>query len=105
MTTHPIIDNPFTLSFGRKPNEYISRLAQTELIIDSFSGANPVTQAYMLSGIRGSGKTVLLTEIADRLREQKWVVVDLNPTVDCCTALHQNYIIPPASVKSSSRRG
>ena len=28
--------NPFTLSFGKKPVQYISRIAQTDRIIDDF---------------------------------------------------------------------
>ena len=31
------MNNPFTLSFGKKPVQYISRIAQTERIIGDFT--------------------------------------------------------------------
>lgn len=43
----------------------------------------PSYQAAVLTGIRGSGKTVAMTGIANRLRKEKdWIVVDLNPERD-----------------------
>ena len=48
-------------------------------IFDDFCEEEPSQQVYMLTGIRGSGKTVLLTEISDRFRkEDDWIVIDLN---------------------------
>lgn len=82
------MNNPFTLSFGKKPNLYISRLAQTEQIIDSFTSENPISQSYMITGVRGSGKTVLMTNIAAQIAEDKsWIVVELNPTRDLLNSL------------------
>lgn len=76
-------DNPFTLTFGKQPAEYISRYENTETIISTFEGENPVSQAYLIEGIRGSGKTVLMTTIANELRKRdEWIIVDLNPTQD-----------------------
>ena len=38
---------------------------------------------YMITGVRGAGKTVLMTSIAKELTEdKKWVVVELNPELD-----------------------
>ena len=50
--------NPFTLSFGRKPEQYIARLVQTEEIVQDFLQDRPSSQVYMITGVRGSGKTV-----------------------------------------------
>ena len=52
-------DNPFTLTFGKKPNRYINRYESTNDIISTFEADNPISQTYLISGIRGSGKTVL----------------------------------------------
>ena len=74
-------DNPFTLTFGKQPNEYISRYENTETIISTFDGENPVSQAYLIEGIRGSGKTVLMTAITSELaKRDEWVIIDLNST-------------------------
>ena len=44
------MDNPFTLSFGKKPLQYISRISQTAEIIDNFTARQPSNQIYMLTG-------------------------------------------------------
>ena len=72
-------NNPFTLTFGRQPLKYISRDAHTNNIITSFCSDPPICQTWLISGIRGCGKTVLMTSVAKGLAEKKdWVVVDLN---------------------------
>ena len=68
--------NPFTLSFGKKPVQYISRIAQTNQIIDNFNAESSPNQIYMLTGVRGSGKTVMMSNIADAMREEgNWIVI------------------------------
>ncbi len=75
--------NPFTIVFGRKPAEMIERFPQRHEILDNFTSPNANQQLYMITGIRGSGKTVLMTSIADTLRQEKdWIVIELNPELD-----------------------
>ena len=62
------MNNPFTLSFGKKPVQYISRIAQTERIIGDFTAEESPNQIYMITGVRGSGKTVMMTNIASEIR-------------------------------------
>ena len=77
------MNNPFTLSFGKKPTQFISRITQTNEIVDNFKAEQPSNQIYMLTGVRGSGKTVLMTTIANMLREgEAWIVLELNPERD-----------------------
>ncbi len=74
-------NNPFSLTFGRKPSQYISRYDNMIEIINAFTAENPICQTYLISGIRGSGKTVLMTTVAKELLETgEWYVVDLNST-------------------------
>lgn len=81
------MDNPFSIMFGKEPSQMISRLVQTDQIINSFTQTNPGNQIYMITGVRGSGKTVLMTTISKRLgKEKDWVIIELNPSVDL---LHQ----------------
>ena len=76
------------LSFGKKPQQYISRISQTNEIIDNFTAKEPPNQIYMLTGIRGVGKTVMMTGIADEIKkDNSWVVVELNPTRDLLQSL------------------
>ena len=41
----------------------------------------------MITGIRGSGKTVLLTDISEYFERREWIVIDLVPTYDLISSL------------------
>ncbi|MCR4837469.1 MAG: ATP-binding protein [Eubacterium sp.] len=76
-----MMENPFTLTFGKPPEQFINRYDQTEQIKSYFLGKSPVSQIYLIEGVRGSGKTVLMTSIANDFSEDdEWVVLNLNPT-------------------------
>ena len=76
-------ENPFTLTFGKEPLEYINRYDNMDEVIRTFDARNPISHAYMIEGIRGSGKTVLMTSIANQLKTNKdWIVIDLNAISD-----------------------
>lgn len=82
------MNNPFTLSFGKKPLQYISRIMQTNQIIESFNAEIPSNQIFMITGVRVSGKTVMMTNIADEIRaDESWIVVELNPMRDLLQSL------------------
>lgn len=69
-------NNPFVLTFGLKPNNYISRIKQSEEVISAFKAKT--NNVYMITGVRGSGKTVMLSHISDHFNDLKdWVVVEL----------------------------
>ena len=76
-------NNPFSLSFGKSPNELISRYDYANQIISTFNSDNPVSNAYLIEGVRGCGKTVLMTSIEKELAQEKnWIIIDLNSTQD-----------------------
>lgn len=71
------MQNPFTHAFGAEPNKYISSILEEE-IIENFSYPNPSEKCYMLTGVRGSGKTVMMSSIARTLAEKDdWFVCNL----------------------------
>ena len=82
------MQNPFTLTFGKSPLVPIERPVQTNEIINAFT-AEPVNQqVFILTGVRGSGKTVMLTEISRKLEERDgWIVIELNPSTDLLKGL------------------
>ena len=83
-----IMKNPFSLTFGKSPQSMIDRNLQNNEIIEGFRDDPPGFQVCMITGVRGSGKTVALTTIADEFRSEKnWIVVDLNPERDMLSAL------------------
>ena len=54
------ISNPYTVSFEKKPKQFIDRSLSTDNILDVFLADEPSNQTYIITGVRGSGKTVLL---------------------------------------------
>lgn len=72
--------NPFTTTFGIEPNAPNKRIKEAGKIISEFS-ATPITNyVYVITGPRGSGKTVLLSNVANELvKDDDWIVVDPGP--------------------------
>ena len=74
------MNNPFTLNFGILPQKMISRPLQRNSVIETFTSVQPSYHVVMITGVRGSGKTVMMTEIAKTIAEIKdWIVIELNP--------------------------
>jgi hypothetical protein len=70
--------NPYAISFGRIPHQYISRDVLIESITETLNSDIVQEQAFKFTGIRGTGKTVTLTAIGQRMKEQsEWIVVNL----------------------------
>ena len=69
--------NPYSLVFGIEPEQYISRISQMEQIVESLK--NDSQRLYMITGVRGSGKTVFMSEIKNTFAANKnWVVIELS---------------------------
>lgn len=76
-------ENPFTITFGKQPNKLITRYEDTDRIINTFTANNAVSQTFLIEGLRGSGKTVLMTTVSKALLEREdWIIINLNPTMD-----------------------
>jgi len=80
--------NPFAVNFGVLPAQYIGREIIIDEIVDELNAEYIQNPCCMLTGIRGSGKTVTMTAIERRLLEEdKWIVVRLNPARDMLVGL------------------
>lgn len=85
--------NPFTLSFGRKSNEYIDRNIDEEKIITVFTEEPITDQIFLLTGIRGCGKTVTMTNISNQIADlDNWIVIKISPVDNIIDALFKNLI-------------
>ena len=72
--------NPFIMTFGREPIQFIPRPDYFIEVEKNFLSETKPNQIYMITGVRGSGKTVLLTTLAKRFNElNDWIVIDINP--------------------------
>lgn len=81
------MQNPFTTTFSKAPENTYIATQQTNEILDNFSYDHPSESVYKITGVRGSGKTVILAKIEEELRsewnqEKGWIVLDLNPARD-----------------------
>lgn len=84
-------NNPFSLDFGAEPNLYIPRLNEQAKIINTFNSDIPVSHIYLILGVRGSGKTVLMTSVSHTLSDlPKWIHIDLNVEKDMLNSLAAN---------------
>ena len=80
--------NPFNILYGMIPNSIIERNDAYNQIMTSFLDKDITAMAYMILGVRGCGKTVLMRSIAKELRQKEdWIVVDLNPLQDFISPL------------------
>ena len=74
------MNNLFSITFGKQPLNYIVREKECKRIIDDFSNASPFSNVYIITGIRGSEKTVMLSYIYNYFNNlDNWIVVDLGP--------------------------
>lgn len=70
--------NPFNLMFGVLPKSYVSRAEQEERVVSAFMNQY-YGSLYLVTGVRGSGKTVFITNIAKQLSKNKeWIIISLN---------------------------
>ncbi len=72
------MSNPFNPTFGELPKSQLSREKDFETIKKAFGDPNPESKIYIISGPRGSGKTVLLTALSKSFEKEGYIIADLN---------------------------
>lgn len=91
--------NLFDLTFGKLPNNFLSRDNLISEICYDFCSEVPSSNLYVISGVRGSGKTVLLNKVHNMMSEETdWVTVKVNPDRDILEQIAAN-IYESESVK------
>lgn len=80
--------NPYTISFGKVPTKYLSRVSIIDSIVEALESDIPDEQAFKLTGIRGTGKTVTLTSLERHFNDEKnWVVIGIRSDSDIISEL------------------
>ena len=80
--------NPFSTLYGIIPSSLVFRNDSFEQIITDFTNEDINAATYIITGIRGSGKTVLLHSIARELQSySNWVIISLNPQGDFVSSM------------------
>lgn len=70
--------NPYVLQFGQEPAQLIPRLSQLNEIETSFFSEGISQHIFMITGVRGTGKTVFLSTANEMCANKDWIVVDVN---------------------------
>lgn len=81
------MQNPFTTTFSKTPEYTYIHTEKTEEILENFVYENLSESVYKITGVRGSGKTVILAKVEEELKNNEnryinWFVFDVNPTRD-----------------------
>ncbi len=75
-------DNPYTPNAGARPPALVGRddqLESFEILLDRLRHGH-TEQSMLITGLRGVGKTVLLTSFEERARERGWTTVEAEIT-------------------------
>lgn len=88
--------NPYTLQFSFIPPRIIERTVVTSEIIDNYLREIPTYRGMFLTGVRGSGKTVMLGNVRNSIANNKnWITVDINTESNILDAIARRlYMIP-----------
>lgn len=81
------MQNPFTTTFSKTPEYTYIANEKADSILENFNYDAPSEAVYKITGVRGSGKTVILAKIEEEFRKEEkikngWLVFDLNPARD-----------------------
>lgn len=77
----PILENPFTPTFGEIPARLAGRAALVDRMARAFESERRRPEATtIISGARGTGKTTLLGVLAERAAMAGWITADVTAT-------------------------
>ena len=96
------VNNPFSLAYGKTPTMLINRMNEFNRVLDDFNAENPSITTYIITGLRGTGKTVLLRNLSKSFEElNDWVVVDINPQSNILLSFSDKLYVQLHSLKLS----
>jgi len=74
--------NPFNPSFGVRPEQFLGRDDVVDSFIDAITNKNSPWRSTLLIGVRGSGKTAVLSQIQAKAMDMDIFVVSVSPEDD-----------------------
>lgn len=85
--------NPFTPTFGTSPPLLVGRDEDIEDFREGLqSGPGSPERATLVTGLRGTGKTVMLNAYEDVAREEGWLVVSETATPDMLERIERQHL-------------
>ena len=75
--------NPFSIMFGKTPQFAVDRAMPEQQIINEFTQDNPTQQIFLITGVRGCGKSALTGKLMNTFSDfNGWYVIDLHVEED-----------------------
>ena len=74
--------NPFHPQFGKRPDKFIGRDQIIRDFVSSLDNPNSPNRTTIMTGIRGSGKTALISGVAEAINRDRFIVVDVTAGAD-----------------------
>lgn len=85
MVEDELLQNPFMTTYSKIPADSYIPTEQVEEIVENFRYDKPTESVYKITGVRGSGKTVLLAKVEDEIgsfEDDKWYIYRISPARD-----------------------
>jgi len=76
------MNNPFNPSFGVRPEQFLGRDDIVDSFINAITNINSPWRSTLLVGVRGSGKTAILSQIQAKVMNSEIFVVSVSPESD-----------------------
>ena len=90
--------NPFNPNFGKVPPVFIDRGETVRELIEGLSDTGSPYQTTLISGVRGVGKTALLSDVCNEIRtDKKWIVADIPSNSNILETLVQTIHVKASS--------
>ena len=94
--------NPYNPTFGKLPERFLGREIIIDEILNALNEPNSPWSTTLLIGIRGSGKTAILSDLNRLVKDENIIVVSVTPEIDFLDdTLGQLYRNLPKSFLSS----
>ena len=103
------MQNPFTTTFSKIPASSYIPTEQVEEILQNFRYEQHSESVYKITGVRGSGKTVLLASVeqemeSEEMKQSGWYVYRLSPARDMLRQL-LSFLARDGIIKEKKDRG
>jgi energy-coupling factor transporter ATP-binding protein EcfA2 len=76
------MNNPYNPSFGKLPERFLGREIIVDEILSSLDELNSPWRTTLIIGVRGSGKTAILSDVNRLIKGKKVIIVSMTPEAD-----------------------
>jgi len=84
--------NPFNPQFGKRPKQFVGREMIINEFLQSLDDMNDPNRTTIITGIRGSGKTAILSDIHASLDSKTYAIIDVTARVGMLLEILDEFI-------------